>query len=124
MGTCSRLYKLSHIWLNQIEECYHFLYNWSLCFPSGFKQKEENKFLLSNNLHCEQDTLKAARSTFAQQMKNLKRSNQHKIHLETYIANPITIDKVQELKTDDIPSPNDLIEENNDIMDFEDLGGN
>lgn len=118
MGSCSRLYKLSHIWSSQIEECYHFLYNWSLCFPSGYKQKEGDQFRLANNLHCEADTLKIARSKFAQQMKKLKRSSQHKTHLETYIANPIGIELENDISTLQTETTID-----DDIMDFEDLGG-
>lgn len=121
MGICSRLYKLSHIWLSQIEECYHFLYQWSLCFPSGMKQKDEKVFLLSNNLHCEPDTLKSARAKYSQELTRLKSSSQHKIHLETYVVNPTIMEKVQELSS----NLNDLKngEDSDDLMDFEDLGG-
>lgn len=120
MGICSRLYKLSHVWLSQIDECYHLLYQWSLCFPSGMKTKDEKKFLLSNNLHCEADTLKAARSKYAQDLKKQKSSNRRKVHLETYVANPANIEIVQEA-SNDVNDSN--AESGDDLMDFEDLGG-
>lgn len=123
MGLCSRLYKLCHVWVNQIEECYHMLYNWSVCFPSGMKQKDEKVFVLSNNLDCQADTLKVARNKYAQELMKLKSSSQHKVHLETYMANQAIVDKVQELKKelkdDSVTSSMD----NDDLMDFEDLGG-
>ncbi|GAA5797894.1 hypothetical protein HPULCUR_003290 [Helicostylum pulchrum] len=120
MGICSRLYHLSHIWVNQIEECYHMLFKWSQCFPSGFKQKDEKAFAASNNLVCEADTLKLARIQFAQNTIRSKSSYQHKIHLESYMANPAVIAKVQEIKDEFNIKSND--DNDDDMMDFEDLG--
>lgn len=119
MGICSRLYKLSHIWQSQIDECYHLLYQWSLCFPSGMKAKDEKKFLSSNNLHCEADTLKAARSKYAQDLKKLKSSSRRKVHLETYVANPANIEIAQEVNNEANESDS---KSGDDMMDFEDLG--
>lgn len=117
MGICSRLYNLCHAWVNQIEECYHLLYNWSQCFPSGFKQKDEKVFLLSNNLDCQANTVRLARVKYAQDTMKSKYSNQHKIHLETSMANPVVVDKIQEIKKE-------CGIDDDDLMDFEDLGGN
>ena len=120
MGTYSRLYKLAHIWQSQIEECYHFLYHWAESFPSGLKQKEEEAFISTHNLHCEADTLKVARSEYSQEMARLKVSDQKQIHLESFVAHPSNLEIKQEFKA------NHTIDDNNDsnLMDFEDLGGN
>lgn len=123
MGICSRLYKLCHSWVNQIEECYHMLYTWSSCFPSGMKQKEEKLFVLSNNLDCQADTLKLARDKYAQELMKLKSSNQHKVHLETYMANQAIVSKVQELKKELKDASRSISSNDDDLMDFEDLGG-
>ncbi|KAI8092422.1 uncharacterized protein B0P05DRAFT_577270 [Gilbertella persicaria] len=112
MGICSRLYKLCHIWVNQIEECYHFLYQWSACFPSGLKNKEQVVFESQHNLHCEADTLKAIRAKYAEETMKYKSSIRHKVHLETFIANQAVVDKVKE-----VIQLND-----DDELDFEDLG--
>ncbi|KAI8971669.1 hypothetical protein BDF20DRAFT_907336 [Mycotypha africana] len=98
MGICSRLFKLCHLWVNQIEECYYMLYEWSACFPSGFKNKEWKAFTAVHNLVCTKDMLKEARMSFAQDMLKSKSSIQHKVHLETYIANQAVMDKVRMLQ--------------------------
>ncbi|KAI9486779.1 MAG: hypothetical protein EXX96DRAFT_550550 [Benjaminiella poitrasii] len=119
MGICSRLYKLCHIWVNQIEECYHMLYTWSTSFPSGLKQKEQASFALSNNLACDADTLKNVRSAHAQNTMQLKSSIQHKQHLETYLVNQAIVDKVKEIQ-----KQVGLTEFHGmDDLDLEDLGG-
>lgn len=123
MGICSRLYNLCHAWVNQIEECYHLLYTWSQCFPSGMKQKDEKVFLLSNNLDCQADTLKLARMKYAEDTMKSKITNQHKIHLETSMANPAVVLKVQEIKKE-VGLDDDNDDNDDDLMDFEDLGGN
>ncbi|CEP07557.1 hypothetical protein [Parasitella parasitica] len=123
MGICSRLYKLCHIWVNQIEECYHMLYTWSACFPSGLKNKEQKAFNDQHNLQCDADTLKTVRIEYAQNTLKLKSSIQHKVHLETYLANQSVIDKAKTIQKeygiDDIHNPKDFGQE---TMDFEDLG--
>ncbi|KAI7902318.1 uncharacterized protein BX663DRAFT_543341 [Cokeromyces recurvatus] len=98
MGICSRLYKICHIWVNQIEECYHLLYTWSATFPSGLKQKEQARFVALNNLECDIDTLKNVRSKFAERTMQNKSCLQHKVHLETYIVNQGITDKVKEIQ--------------------------
>lgn len=119
MGICSRLYNLCHAWVSQIEECYHLLYTWSQCFPSGMKQKDEKVFVLSHNLDCQADTLKTARIKYAEDTMQSKITSQHKIHLETSMANPTVVQKIQEIKKEVGLSMDD----EDDLMDFEDLGG-
>ncbi|KAI8636036.1 hypothetical protein BD408DRAFT_356420 [Parasitella parasitica] len=124
MGICSRLYKLCHIWVNQIEECYHMLYIWSTCFPSGLKNKEQKTFNDQHNLQCSSDTLKSARIEFAQNTLKLKSSVQHKVHLETYLANQSVVDKINTIqKEHEINNFSDLEDIGQETMDFEDLGG-
>ncbi|GAN08669.1 hypothetical protein MAM1_0217c08184 [Mucor ambiguus] len=123
MGICSRLYKLCHIWVNQIEECYHMLYTWSSCFPSGLKNKEQKAFTANHNLECNADTLKAARTQYAQNTLKSKSSIQHKVHLETYLANQSVVDKVKNIQREyGINNDSDSEDIGEEMMDFEDLG--
>lgn len=125
MGICSRLYKLCHIWVNQIEECYHMLYTWSTCFPSGLKNKEQKAFNAQHNLQCDADTLKTVRTQYAQNALKSKSSIQHKVHLETYLANQSVVDKVKSMQKEyGISNGSDSEDIGEDMMDFEDLGGN
>lgn len=120
MGICSRLYKLCHIWVNQIEDCYHMLYTWSNCFPSGLKLKEQQSFEKDNNLQCDQHTMKHARTKYSNDILSQKSSIQHKVHLESYLVNQTIIDKVQIIQKEE------GIKENVnffDDMELEDLGG-
>ncbi|CAO3663471.1 unnamed protein product [Rhizopus microsporus] len=98
MGICSRMYSLSQAWISQIEGCYQQLYSWSEAFPTGLKQKEYDLFVSTHNLACTRDTMKEARSTFAEQWMTLKSSIHHKTHLETYLANQAVVDKVKEIQ--------------------------
>ncbi|KAI9360151.1 hypothetical protein BD770DRAFT_419201 [Pilaira anomala] len=118
MGICSRLYVLSHDLLTQLNECYQILLQWSKSFPSGFRHKEKIEFAAANNLECDKDTLKKARNQFAENRLKSKSCHQHKIHLESYMANPAVMEKVLELKKEL------NIDENADdnLKEFEDLG--
>jgi hypothetical protein len=120
MSICSRLYKLCHMWVNQIEECYHMLHTWSACFPSGLKNKELTVFVTQHNLECDANTLKNARQEYAQNMMASKSSARQKVHLETYLANQAVVDKVKEIQKEIGLSSNIAL---NDDIDFEDLGG-
>ena len=42
MGTLSRLYRLSHTWVNQLQQCYDLIQPWHLAFASGYKAKQPN----------------------------------------------------------------------------------
>lgn len=121
MGICSRLYKLCHIWVNQIEECYHMLYTWSSCFPSGLKIKEQQPFEAQNNLKCDQDTLKLARSQYSNDLLAQKSSIQHKAHFESYLVNQTIVDKVKTIQKEQGIKSNTM--DFMDDLDFEDLGG-
>jgi hypothetical protein len=94
------------------------LYEWqSTSFPSGLKQKEQEQFQNNFNLDCNEDTLKQARASFSKEMMKLKSSDQHKVHLETYIASQAVVEKVKQLAKE-IGA-----DEVADMDDFEDLGG-
>ena len=118
MGLCSRLYKLAHVWVNQIEECYHLLFRWSACFPSGLKQKEQAAFESQHNLVCHAETFKSIRTQYAETIQRHKASQQFPVHLETWIANQTVVDKSRDIPLD--PSS----DKEDDMNDDEDLGGN
>ncbi|KAI8139547.1 hypothetical protein BJV82DRAFT_246580 [Fennellomyces sp. T-0311] len=40
MGVASRLYRLSHTWVNELQQCYDLIQPWHLAFASGYKAKE------------------------------------------------------------------------------------
>ncbi|KAI9244013.1 hypothetical protein BDA99DRAFT_529542 [Phascolomyces articulosus] len=40
MGTTSRLYRLSHTWVNELQQCYDLIQPWHLAFASGYKAKQ------------------------------------------------------------------------------------
>ncbi|KAG2222854.1 hypothetical protein INT45_000469 [Circinella minor] len=42
MGTLSRLYRLSHTWVNELKQCYDLIQPWHLAFASGYKAKQPN----------------------------------------------------------------------------------
>ncbi|CAO3700136.1 unnamed protein product [Rhizopus stolonifer] len=121
MGLCSRLYRLCHIWANEIEDCYNQLYQWSAAFPTGFKQKHLDAFTSSNNLVCTETTMKEARSIFAKKWTSSKSSVHHKVHLETYMANQDILDKVKEIEKEMGIKADPILGINQDL-DFEDLG--
>ncbi|KAI8371989.1 hypothetical protein EDC96DRAFT_75761 [Choanephora cucurbitarum] len=116
MGLCSRLYKLAHVWVNQIEECYHLLFRWSVCFPSGLKQKEQAAFESQHNLVCHADTFQSIRTQYAETTQRHKASQQFPVHLETWIANQTVVDKSRDIPLD--PSS----DKEDDMIDDEDLG--
>lgn len=123
MGLCSRLYSLCQVWLNELEDCYYQLHQWSAAFPTGLKQKHVESFMNSNNLTCKEDTMKKARHTFAEQWMVSKSSIHHKVHLETYLANQAIMDKVKEIQLEVGIKTVDPIMGLNQDLDFEDLGG-
>ncbi|KAG1048741.1 hypothetical protein G6F46_003358 [Rhizopus delemar] len=122
MGLCSRLYSLCQVWLNELEDCYYQLHQWSAAFPTGLKQKHVESFMNSNNLTCKEDTMKKARHTFAEQWMVSKSSIHHKVHLETYLANQAIMDKVKEIQLEVGIKTVDPIMGLNQDLDFEDLG--
>lgn len=122
MGLCSRLYRLCHIWANEIEDCYNQLYQWSAAFPTGFKQKHLEAFTSSNNLVCTETTMKEARNTFAKKWTSSKSSIHHKVHLETYLANQDILNKVKEIEKEVGIKADPILGINQDL-DLEDLGG-
>ncbi|KAI8878460.1 hypothetical protein K501DRAFT_228423 [Backusella circina FSU 941] len=117
MSLCSRLYTLCNQMLLNIEACYQMLYEWQLTsFPSGLKQKEQIQFQQEFNLDCDEDTFKVARAAFSKEAMNLKSSDLHKVHLETYMASHAVMEKVKEIAKE-IGA-----EETAGLDDFEDLG--
>lgn len=97
------------------------LYTWSSCFPSGLKVKEQHAFEENNNLKCDQDTLKQARTKYSNDILAQKSSIQHKTHLESYLVNQTIVDKMKAIqKEQGIKNDVSFV----DDMDFEDLGGN
>lgn len=120
MGICSRLYVLSHDLLTELNECYQMLLRWSKSFPSGFRHKEKLEFHAANDLECDRGTLKRARNQFAENRLKSKSCDQHKIHLESYMANPTVMEKVLELKKELNIDKN----ADDELKELEDLGGN
>lgn len=99
------------------------LYTWSNCFPSGLKNKEQKVFNAQHNLQCDADTLKSTRTQYAQNTLKLKSSVQHRVHLETYLANQSVVDKVKDIQKEyGINNNSDSEDIGEEIMDLEDLG--
>ncbi|KAI9496694.1 hypothetical protein BDB00DRAFT_808380 [Zychaea mexicana] len=42
MGILSRLYRISHTWVNELQQCYDLIQPWHLTFASGYKAKEQH----------------------------------------------------------------------------------
>lgn len=80
-------------------------------------------FNAQNNLQCDADTFKSARTQYAQNTLKLKSSIQHKVHLESYLANQSVVDKIKDIQKEyGINNNNDSEDIGEEIMDFEDLG--
>lgn len=81
-------------------------------------------FAAQHNLECDADTLKSARTQYAQNALKSKSSIQHKVHLETYLANQSVVDKVKSIQKEyGIGNDSDSEDIGEEMMDFEDLGG-
>lgn len=81
-------------------------------------------FTAQHNLECDADTLKSARTQYAQNTLKSKSSIQHKVHLETYLANQSVVDKVKSIQKEyGIGNDSDSEDIGEEMMDFEDLGG-
>ncbi|KAI8380187.1 hypothetical protein BD560DRAFT_347885 [Blakeslea trispora] len=109
MGICSRLYKLAHVWINQLEECYHLLYRWSACFPSGLKQKDQAAYDSQHKIACTADTFSIVRSQYTKTTQSQKASLQFPVHLESLIASQAVKEKLIETE------PNDAYDEDEDL---------